>query len=60
MLQPGQLLDMNASAGISIGGSVQADVGFGIDTGTQLGVSTEAGIDLQGGISISGGASLGV
>jgi hypothetical protein len=60
MLQPGQLLDMNASAAISIGGSVQADVGFGIDTSTQLGVSTAAGIDLQGGISVSGGASLGV
>lgn len=60
MLQPGQLLDMNASAGISIGGSVQADVGFGIDTSTDFGVSTQAGIDIQGGVSISGGASLGV
>ena len=50
MLQPGQLLDMNASVGASIGGSVQAGATFGV-TGTTGGV--------QAGLSISGGGSIG-
>ena len=50
MLQPGQLLDMNASVGASIGGSVQAGATFGV-TGTTGGV--------QAGLSISGDASIG-
>jgi hypothetical protein len=51
MLQPGQLLDMNASVGasVSVGGSVQAGASFG--------VSGSAGV--QGGLSVSGGASIG-
>ncbi len=47
MLQPGQLLDMNASVGVSIGGSVQAGASFGVTGG------------VQGDLSISGGASIG-
>jgi len=43
LLQPGQLLDMNASVGASIGGSVQAGASFGV----------------TGDLSISGGASIG-
>ncbi len=66
MLQPGQLLDMNVSAGISLGGSAQAGLGFGIDVSSSAGISTQAGVDLQtgvdlqAGVSLSGGASLGV
>jgi len=45
MLQPGQLLDMNAN----VGGSVQAGASFG--------VSGSAGV--QGGVSVSGGVSTG-
>src|SRR3954471_17261466 len=52
LLQPGQLLDMNASAGISIGGSAQASVGFGIDVSSSAGISTQAGVDISGGVSL--------
>ena len=47
LLQPGQLLDMNASVGASIGGSVQAGASFGVSGG------------VQGDLSISGGVSIG-
>jgi len=47
LLQPGQLLDMSASAGISVGGSAQA------------GVSTQTSAGIQTGVSVSGGASIG-
>jgi Contractile injection system tube protein len=60
LLQPGQLLDMNASAGISIGGSAQAGVGLGIDVSSSAGISTQAGVDISGGVSLSAGASLGI
>ena len=48
MLQPGQLLDMNASVGVSggLGGSVQAGVSFGVSGG--------AGVSVSGGVSIGG------
>lgn len=48
MLQPGQLLDMDASAGASLGGGV-------VQTGASFGVSG----GVQGNLSISGGASIG-
>ncbi|HYW72668.1 MAG TPA: LysM peptidoglycan-binding domain-containing protein [Pyrinomonadaceae bacterium] len=51
MLQPGQLLDMNASAGISIGGSVGLSIGAGVSTQTGVGIQTD--------LSLSGGASIG-
>jgi hypothetical protein len=60
MLQPGQLLDMNASVGVSIGGSAQVGVGFGVDVSTDAGISAQAGVDISGGVSLSGGASIGV
>jgi hypothetical protein len=59
MLQPGQLLDMSASAGVSIGGDAQAGAGFSIGAGTQAGVSTQTGAGIQAGVSVSGGASIG-
>lgn|SRR5574341_140231 len=57
LLQSGQLLDMNASVGASIGfgGSVQA----GVSLGGGVGVSARTGAGFQTGGSISGGASLG-
>ena len=51
MLQPGQLLDMNVSAGASVG------IGGSIQAGTSFGVSGSVGV--QGGLSVSGGASIG-
>ena len=59
MLQPGQLLDMSASAGISVGGSAQVGASFSIDAGTQAGVSTQTSAGIQGGVSVSGGVSIG-
>jgi len=59
MLQPGQLLDMNASAGISLGGSEQAGGSFSFDASLDAGVSTQADIGLSNGFSVSGGASIG-
>ena len=52
MLQAGQLIDMNASVGVS--GSVQAGASFGV--GGSVGVSG----GLETGVSVSGGASIGV
>lgn len=64
-LQPGQLLDMNASAGLSVGvgidvgASVQAggsiSMGVGVDAGVSLqsSVGVDAGVSLQGGVSVS-------
>jgi len=54
MLQPGQLLDMNASVSVGAGGSVQAGASFGVGGGG--GVSS----GVQAGASVSGGASIGV
>ena len=59
LLQPGQLLDMSASAGVSIGGDAQAGVGFSIGAGTRAGLSTQTGAGVQAGVSVSGGASIG-
>jgi len=47
LLQPGQLLDMNATAGASVSGSLQAGASFGVGGG------------VQGNLSVSGGASIG-
>ena len=48
MLQPGQLLDMEASVGTSLGGGVaQAGVSFGVSGG------------VQGSLSVSGSTSIG-
>ncbi len=62
MLQPGQLLDMNASVGVSIGvgGSVSAGASVSVGATSQVGVSLETGAGIQTGVSISGGASIGV
>ena len=57
LLQPGQLLDMSASAGISIGGSAQVGASISIDA--SAGVSTQTGAGFQTGVSVSGGASIG-
>ena len=54
MLQPGQLLDMNASVSVGVGGSVQAGASFGV--GGSAGVSS----GVPAGVSVSGGASIGV
>lgn len=53
MLQPGQLLDMNAS--------VQAGVSFGptVSLGVQGGVTAQAGVSLQASASLDAGVSLG-
>jgi len=59
LLQPGQLLDMSASAGISIGGSAQVGASFSIDASAPAGVSTQTGAGFQTGVSVSGGASIG-
>src|SRR5256714_1595753 len=59
LLQPGQLLDMSASAGLSIGGSAQVGASFSIDASAPAGVSTQTGAGFQTGVSVSGGASIG-
>jgi hypothetical protein len=61
MLQPGQLLDMNASVGVSIGGgggSLGASFSVGADVQTSSSLETDSGIGA--GVSVSGGISGGV
>jgi len=64
MLQPGQLLDMSASVGVSVGvgGSVQAGASFGVSGGTGVSAGLQGGVSagVQGGVSVSGGLSGGV
>lgn len=50
MLQPGQLLDMNASIGVSGGASI------GVSGGASIGAGVSGGVSLSGGVS--GGASI--
>lgn len=59
MLQPGQLLDMNASvqAGVSFGPTVSLGAQGGV--GVQGGVTAQAGVSLQAGGSLDAGVSLG-
>jgi hypothetical protein len=59
LLQPGQLLDMNASVGVSVGvgASVQAGASFGVSG--SVGTSVQTGAGIQTGVSVSGGASIG-
>lgn len=51
LLQPGQILDMNASVGVSggVGASVQAGASFGVGAGA--GVSVRGGAGIQTGVS---------
>jgi hypothetical protein len=63
MLQPGQLLDMNASvgAGVSLGPSVSlgGQVGGQSGIGGQVGISAPGGGGAQDSVSLQAGASLG-
>jgi hypothetical protein len=54
LLQPGQLLDMNASVGVSAGvsSSVQAGASFGVSGGAGVSTGVQAGV--SGGVSIGG------
>src|SRR6185369_5468383 len=58
-LAPGQLLDMNASVGVSVG--VGIDVGASVDTSASISIGggVEAGASFDGGVSVSAGFSLG-
>ena len=58
MLQPGQLLDMNVSVGVSGGASVGAGVSLSGGVSAGGGVSVSGGVSAGGGVSISGGVSL--
>ena len=60
MLQPGQLLDMNASVsgGVSFGASVSLEGGASAQAGVSIG--NTGGTSLQGSASIDAGASFGV
>jgi UDP-3-O-[3-hydroxymyristoyl] glucosamine N-acyltransferase len=64
LLQPGQLIDMNASVqgGVSFGASVSLSGGAALQGGVtaQAGLTTGAGASLQGGASIESGVSVGV
>lgn len=51
LLQPGQLLDMNASIGVS-GGAAQAGVSFSVGGSSPTGVSLQAGVGLQTGNTV--------
>lgn len=56
MLQPGQLLDMNASvsAGVSFGATASLSAGVSVGGGLSAGVSGDLGTSGQGGVSVSG------
>lgn len=62
LLQPGQLLDMNAGvqAGVSFGSTVSLQAGGQAGVSAQAGVTTQAGVSFQAGASIEAGASVGV
>jgi hypothetical protein len=62
LLQPGQLLDMNASVqgGVSFGATVSLPGGISTQAATsQTGVTGQAGVSLQGGVGIEAGVSVG-
>jgi hypothetical protein len=59
MLQPGQLLDMNASIGVSVGGGASLQTGASLGAGVSAAASVQSGAGIQGGASVSGGASIG-
>jgi hypothetical protein len=54
MLQPGQLLDMNASVGVSAGVSSSVQVGASFGVSGNAGVSTGVQAGVSGGVSIGG------
>jgi hypothetical protein len=62
MLQPGQLLDMNATVGVSGGASFGASVSAGaaVSGGGSLsgGAGVSAGAGVSGQVNLSGGANL--
>jgi Contractile injection system tube protein len=60
MLQPGQLLDMNASVGggASFGASVGAGVSFGASASLDAGISVQGGLTAQTGVTAQAGVSL--
>jgi hypothetical protein len=55
MLQPGQLLDMNASAGVSVGGAASFQAGGSFSAGVSAGSSIGASVGAPGGVQ--GGSS---
>ena len=59
-LAPGQLLDMNASVGVSVGVGVDVggSVGVGVDIGASVGGSLSIGVGVEAGVSLQSGVSL--